>query len=899
MRWLIPILACTAFAEQEKRVRSGRSIQSLQQVSLDFSSIPGKLSPLKALVIVCFAFNPASAFNPSTAGVPHRKARGSGNEIEQAPTSDLMEAQHQLSRRRALKVAAAAAAGCLAVEAMPGTAETLEDLDLVWQPRSAAIKRVAKTSYAPTFITYLARFLLNYDRDSAGWWVDQGSGFPVSISRADLRSIRERQFGQFSESVELGLARYQGKSGIRNLFSLMRSRYGSSARGKIQLALLFSLISPPNQPADLIQKALGEADRGSIESVSLTVQGSGYSDKPPQVSISKPDAGQLNALAHAEVQPTGRLASVQLVSGGSGYTSSPAVTISPPVEGGRAAQAVAQVQSGCVTSVELTDPGSGYSELDSDTIQVFIEAPLDENSEASVVAEAFAVIDRCVSRIVLDSKGSGYGRDQPVVVNISTPQESGGQADGLGATGEVSVFVENGYGMASGVGPYTDAYPYRSVSAELLKLLPDALRPLRKANGFFAFPTAAAYSILLIKPSPAARAAASFGPLGASPVQREVPLRSTDYLRFAISGAVCTSLVRSALVPLDVSKTLMQSDPKKYPALREAISSLWEEGGLISIYRSIDVTAVTGLLLGGFGFGCNEFLRRYFASLAGPQAQTLYSLQISISAALGSVLITCIATCPFEVLRIRAIESEGRAAGTLAKQEHDKDVRAKLWRRLPFLGPTSSDRIASHPTRGDGASTGHGSRNSILELTGGPYSAIRGLGTLWDEGGLSLWYSALPALLLRELPFSIAKFLVYDWTTQAITTAVPSIQEGPLQSALLSCISGLAAGVVGAAVSTPADTLLTLTQAAADGSDVTSKEAEPPSLSTAFADQLREDPLGLFRGLVPRCVFFGALVAGQFVLYDSLKSVFKVGSNDLTYVLDVFTDRLSFYEGRL
>ena len=54
----------------------------------------------------------------------------------------------------------------------------------------------------------------------------------------------------------------------------------------------------------------------------------------------------------------------------------------------------------------------------------------------------------------------------------------------------------------------------------------------------------------------------------------------------------------------------MQSSPEAYPALRPAIASLWAEGGLPSLYRSSDVTAVAGALLGGFGFGVNEFLRR-------------------------------------------------------------------------------------------------------------------------------------------------------------------------------------------------------------------------------------------------------------------------------------------------
>merc|ERR1719421_1481925 len=108
---------------------------------------------------------------------------------------------------------------------------------------------------------------------------------------------------------------------------------------------------------------------------------------------------------------------------------------------------------------------------------------------------------------------------------------------------------------------------------------------------------------------------------------------------------------------------------------------------------------------------------------------------------------------------------------------------------------------------------------------------LNGLGTLYAEGGLGTLYSALTPLLLRELPFSITKFLVYDAATQAIAAAFPLAQEGPLASALLSLTGGLAAGVVAAAVSTPADTLLTLSQAASSGdAGADSSAREPPTM---------------------------------------------------------------------
>jgi hypothetical protein len=157
------------------------------------------------------------------------------------------------------------------------------------------------------------------------------------------------------------------------------------------------------------------------------------------------------------------------------------------------------------------------------------------------------------------------------------------------------------------------------------------------------------------------------------------------------------------------------------------------------------------------------------------------------------------------------------------------------------------------------------------------------------------------------MPFSITKYVVFDATTQALAAMMPASQETPLASALLSLTGGLVAGVSAAAISTPADTLLTQTQAgrksssSGGGGDVAGASdargtPDQLSLGEALSTQLATDPLGLFRGLLPRCVFFGALIAGQFLLYDQCKQLFKVAPDDLVFVLDVFADRLSFYE---
>jgi hypothetical protein len=57
----------------------------------------------------------------------------------------------------------------------------------------------------------------------------------------------------------------------------------------------------------------------------------------------------------------GTVASVTVTNGGTGYTSAPTVTFSPPPAGGTTATGIAVITGGVVTAVTITNPGSGYT----------------------------------------------------------------------------------------------------------------------------------------------------------------------------------------------------------------------------------------------------------------------------------------------------------------------------------------------------------------------------------------------------------------------------------------------------------------------------------------------------------------------------------------------------------
>jgi len=111
----------------------------------------------------------------------------------------------------------------------------------------------------------------------------------------------------------------------------------------------------------------------------------------------------------------------------------------------------------------------------------------------------------------------------------------------------------------------------------------------------------------------------------------------------------------------------------------------------------------------------------------------------------------------------------------------------------------------------------------------------------------------------------------------------------------ISAIAGAVAGIAGAIVSHPADLILTYTSASKSkttkgASDDGEVSQEPPGWIGVVKELLARDGgiANLFLGLPARATFFFLVIGLQFFLYDYVKSLFQVGTDDLSLVLDVF-----------
>eukprot|EP00977_Amphora_coffeiformis_P006272 scaffold1351_cov176-Amphora_coffeaeformis.AAC.6 len=785
------------------------------------------------------------------------------------------------------------------------------------------------------------------------------------------------QFNANENSVRLA------KQGVLNLFALLKARYSSIA-AKRQLAILFSFISSPRlQPTSEIRGLLGESDNATITEVTIVRpmvkqnapkdesysrtsprRGGGYAlDSFPVVSIDGPPAlGDEYQPAKLEpiMNPTGRILRIRVADGGEGYTSAPQVTVT---QSGfyRSCQATAILdRQGRVESVIVLDPGYGYESRDRNPPKVTIDSPKTKKEKGAKDgksvrrARAVADLEYEITGISIVQPGNGYVKTEPPEVTISPPVEDPdwflavqeqpalrmqpviASEPQLKAVVSEMRFSDDNVAFSLKGNPYVSAAIDDGLRGQLerdpLELLPSSIRPVLRTERFtrqdvYVIPSIARVPQMVAVLSPRFRAQDPlFGGVGKVPVTKgAISLKPDEYARLALSGAVCTVLVRTALNPLELIKTKqqLQNDKELLTFARDQVrkesnispepldrlatsvgksqvtaSSNFTESqgeqtvavvertttaaaatasnatkkaekigtlemvkymialrGPRSLFQSADITLLASLVFGSFGFGATELFRRSFSSYFFSEGSDQYNEITVLMAATLATVLTAAAASPFEVLRVRSMAMLEEKPWTEVLREFmieksEKDVSADSFDLKHLREPRD-----------------------------------------W----LPLWSGFAP-ILSRELPFAVVKFLTFDTIATATITfinnqigdgALPvQIGVGPLGLGV-SAGAGAIAGIAGAIVSHPADLILTKTSSANRNADGKKEKVDWRDVVKDIISQ----PGGLanlFVGLPTRATFFFLVIGLQFFLYDYVKNIFQVGSDDLSLVLDVF-----------
>jgi solute carrier family 25 phosphate transporter 3 len=305
----------------------------------------------------------------------------------------------------------------------------------------------------------------------------------------------------------------------------------------------------------------------------------------------------------------------------------------------------------------------------------------------------------------------------------------------------------------------------------------------------------------------------------------------STYLRFCASGAVCASGVHLALTPLDVVKTKVQTNPIKYPNVGAAFQTVFQEEGLSTFFTGWVPTFLGNFLSGAVLYAITEIVRRYLTEAAGTDASSLEVPIILASAALAS-FVGSFLSCPFEAVRIRTVAQ-------------------------PDYAPNFPGVVAR----------------------------------MYEEEGLIKGFlNAIPVFLVKNIPYAMVKFTVFDISTERLLEAFPAANEDLKLSLLITLVGGVMGGIAAAIISNPADAVISELKKAK--SDMSPQEALEGMLERAgFAS--------LLKGLPLRMVFYSMVVSLQFLVYDSVRFALGIGPDDLKLYLDVLGGALKENGGPL
>lgn len=871
--------------------------------------------------------------------------------------------------------------------------------------------------YETRFITYLSRFLLNFDPAAKSWWEEQDF---TSNMKIPIPVQQKQRFSEFSESVEIGLADYfvgpygsygtveaakaglravapatssssaytsktgffdsvkkrfigsrkpvitdkkvltLAKQGVLNLFSLLVARY-TSIQEQEQLAILFSLISDPNlQPTAEIKGLIGEIDNGTITEVEMigklqkgddyrlsSHRGGGYSvNEIPKVRV-EPPPGLGSDFLPAKIEPrmkcTTRVLRINVVDGGQGYTSIPSVQVYQ--DGIKIACEAAAIldRNGAVESIIVLNPGLGYGRTKKGKLispEVVIAPPrkrtkqVDKSNESGTrQAKAIAELEFAIESLEIIDGGNGYIFAQPPLISIDPPSEDPdwylspidpvrwtmNDTDKIDAavktmtcknTNEkVDVFS---YSLRQSDPVFENPEILESMSYDPLVLLPSSLRPnfiapntfipgsnvKAGSTGYYALLSIPDTSTNIILPSPRYRAYDPiFGAIAAKPVTKSAQaLTGSEYTRLALSGGICTVIVRTALNPLELVKTKIQlktdkelldtvtvstkgavsqaantsiidSDVEKDETIGtlDVLRTMIDVRGIKSLFQSADATFLASIVFGSVGFGATELFRRSFTMIVfettGPSVP-IETFTILYAAALACVLTSFLAS-PFEILRVRSMgyvhpQKVGHVLSDFLEEKREQRGKTLPKEQMRSFKPTDI------------------SKDDIEPL-----------------------FSGFLPIVSRELPFAVVKFFVFDLLSSSMCTfinAQPQVID-PVEvgvgsvGLIISAFSGAIAGLAGAIVSHPADLILTLTSSQKNANPTKkSNSNDLPDWKPIVKDLVSKEGgiLNLFTGLGARSTFFFLVIGLQFFLYDYAKTIFQVGSDDLALVLDVF-----------
>lgn len=279
------------------------------------------------------------------------------------------------------------------------------------------------------------------------------------------------------------------------------------------------------------------------------------------------------------------------------------------------------------------------------------------------------------------------------------------------------------------------------------------------------------------------------------------------YARYGLAGGSCATFAHTILVPMDVVKTRLQSNPGKYKGMWDGMVQISRAEGARALLLGLMPTFVGYSIQGAFKFGFFEFFKQLTAdTINNPDITAKYKFPIYMVSSAAAETLATAALCPFEAIRIKMVTA-----------------------------PEYSSK-----------------------------GMVTGLAKILQTEGLYGWYKGLVPILMKQVPYTVMQLTTFQLSTDYMYNKILPSQFGwkmedlsvaAKLSVTLSC--GAFAGVVSAVVSHPADTVLT---------QLNMKEGNTIG-SVVRQLGLR----GIWYGVGARSFMVGLLSVVMFLINDSVK----------------------------
>jgi len=232
-----------------------------------------------------------------------------------------------------------------------------------------------------------------------------------------------------------------------------------------------------------------------------------------------------------------------------------------------------------------------------------------------------------------------------------------------------------------------------------------------------------------------------------------VAFGSGKYYAFCgLGGLISCGLTHTLIVPLDLVKCRIQTNPAKYKSVFSGFRVTVAEEGIRGLGKGWAPTAIGYSAQGICKFGFYELFKIVYGDLIGEENAFVYRTALYLAASASAEFFADIALSPMEAVKVR-----------------------------------------------------------IQTMPGFPSTLRKGAPLIFKEEGIGGFYKSLVPLWMRQIPYTMMKFACFEKTVELLyANVVPKPREQCTkgEQLVVTFAAGYIAGIFCAIVSHPADTVV-------------------------------------------------------------------------------------------